>query len=103
MDNVLNKIIDIEKEACRIVGYVDEQRNAMPALVEKEIEEMNAKFSLKNEQIVAEHRKKREKESAAVIEKLTAAHKLKMAALKDSFDTHAKRWEDELFEAIKFA
>ena len=102
MDNVLNRIIGIEKEAQNIIAQAERQRETLPGLIEKEIEAMNKQFDLRNLKAINEHREKKENEKKTATAKLNAAHNRRMTELRDSFDTHAKKWENELFEEIRF-
>ena len=102
MDNVLNRIIDIEKEAQNIIAQAERQREALPKLIEAEIDTLNKQFDSKNAKLIDEHKGKKEIEKNAAIAKLNTTHNRRMTELRDNFNTHVKKWENELFEEIRF-
>lgn len=100
MDVIFNKIIEIEKEACKVAEQAVKARELLPEQLEAEYRAIDRRYT---EQLDAALQKAQEEENARLnskLETLAAEHGEQMHRLRAYFAAHADAWKEQIFKTV---
>lgn len=100
IENIINRIIDIEKRAQNTIRETSDQRDKMPEEVAARLKELREQY----EEIFRERMEKVIEEEALStkrrIEKIDADHKARLEKLLEVSDEHVEEWIEMIYSDI---
>ena len=100
MNDVLNKIIEIEREAQRISDEAEAAKAGLPDEIAAKKAEFAARIDAETDAEIEKYREREQAEASRREAEQERERQRNMLSLKEVFDKNSKKWEKEIFNSI---
>lgn len=100
MEQVFDKIAEIEKKALEISAEADAEKNSYSAKLEREFENLDLFYNEKLKKMVEDKAADEDKKADDIISQLCDEQSDKISKLRAYFENNMAEWEEKIFKNI---
>lgn len=100
MDNIVEKIVEIEYKAQKIIEEAEHERDYVSAHIDEEVESLKKKIFSKTRTQIQDHRTKKLEYANKEAHRIIQAAEQKSAAMEKDFATNRDKWVQCLFDHV---
>lgn len=97
MDNILEKLVEADKQAQSIVEEAEEYLETTMANIERDVKEYQESYTERAQRRIGIIRDEEGKASQVAAEDILKRYDQLMEGLEETYQAHHAQWEDELF------
>lgn len=100
MNNIINRIIEIDKKAKDLISYADKQNEELIESVEKEKKELISNMAKESKEKLETVRKTENEYADSKIQKLIEEKLEAIDKLNQAYEENHQEWEDKIFKRM---